>query len=141
MFEKHSCNMSSRESIIRAFIASVLMFYAFMSDSFILGTVSIIIFYTAYTKFCFTYYFFKINEKFHCHENDVFCKRDREVFTTLPECKRKSQNCLQVSSNVNKNPKRVYIWFFQKMRYLKIPMFSNNMGKKSKNLPMFFCYR
>lgn len=64
MFEKYSCNMSSRESIIRAFIASVLMFYAFMSDSFILGTVSIIIFYTAYTKFCFTYYFFKINEKF-----------------------------------------------------------------------------
>jgi len=64
MFEKHSCNMSNREAIIRALVSAMLMLYAFISDSFILGTISIIIFYTAYTKFCFAYYFFKINEQF-----------------------------------------------------------------------------
>jgi len=64
MFAQHSCNMSTRESYIRAFLASGLMLYAFISASFFLGTVAIIIFYTAYTKFCFVYYFFKINERF-----------------------------------------------------------------------------
>ena len=64
MFEKHSCNMTNTESYIRTLIASLLMLYAFISNSFFLGTIAIIMFYTAYTKFCFMYYFFKINEKF-----------------------------------------------------------------------------
>lgn len=64
MFEKHSCNMSNKESYIRAFIASLLMFYAFFSHSFLLGTVAIIIFYTAYTRFCFIYSTFHLNERF-----------------------------------------------------------------------------
>jgi len=64
MFERHSCNMSNRESFIRAIIAAVLMLYAFLVGSFILGTFSVMLFYTAYTKFCFVYYTFKINERF-----------------------------------------------------------------------------
>ena len=56
--------MKSRESYIRAILASLMMLYAFIHNSFLLGTLSIILFYTAYTKFCFLYYFFKINEKF-----------------------------------------------------------------------------
>ena len=76
MFEKHSCNMSNRESILRALLSAALMLYAFISSSFILGTVSIIIFYTAYAKFCFIYYFFKINEKFSI---------DNYYFSLLPK--------------------------------------------------------
>ena len=64
MFEKTHCNMSNKESYIRAFIASVMMLFAFIQNSFILGTVAIIIFYTAYTRFCFVYFAFKINERF-----------------------------------------------------------------------------
>jgi len=64
MFEKHGCNMTKRESYIRAFIASLLMLYAFLSDSFVLGTLAFVIFYTAYTKFCFLYLALRINERF-----------------------------------------------------------------------------
>ena len=64
MFEKKECNMTNKESYIRATIASLLMLYAFLSYSFFLGTLSIIIFYTAYTHFCFFYYLFKINARF-----------------------------------------------------------------------------
>ncbi len=55
--------MIKTESYIRAIIASLIMLYAFFSSSFFLGTMAIVIFYTAYTKFCFIYYFLNINEK------------------------------------------------------------------------------
>ena len=56
--------MTNKDSYIRAALASVLMFIAFFMHSFILGTVAVIIFYTAYTKFCFIYHFFKINKRY-----------------------------------------------------------------------------
>jgi response regulator RpfG family c-di-GMP phosphodiesterase len=56
--------MTNKESYIRAIIASGLILYAFIGDSLFLGTLSIFLFYTAYTKFCFVYYMFKINERF-----------------------------------------------------------------------------
>ncbi len=64
MFERHGCNMSNTESYLRAIVAGLLMLYAFTSNSFFLGTVAVVIFYTAYTKFCFMYYAFKINDRF-----------------------------------------------------------------------------
>lgn len=64
MFEKTGCNMTSRDAYIRAVIASSLMLFAFLSNSFLLGTVAIFVFYTAYTKFCFVYFAFKINNRF-----------------------------------------------------------------------------
>lgn len=64
MFEKHSCNMGTTESYIRMVIATALLSYAVMSSSIFLAIISVIIYYTAFTKFCFMYYIFKINEKF-----------------------------------------------------------------------------
>jgi len=64
MFRKTSCNMSNKDSYIRAILASLLMLVAFLLHSFLLGTLSIIIFYTAYTKFCFVYYALRINKRF-----------------------------------------------------------------------------
>ena len=64
MFKSHSCNMTNKEAYIRASIASILMLYAFVIHSFILGTLAIVVFYTAFTKFCFAYYIFKINTRF-----------------------------------------------------------------------------
>ncbi len=61
---KQTCNMTNKESYIRATLAALLMLYAFLSHSFFLGIVAGVIFYTAYTKFCFIYHFFKINNKF-----------------------------------------------------------------------------
>ena len=61
---KRSCNMSNKESYIRALIAALLMLYAFLSNSFFLGTVAVVIFYTAFTKFCFVYHLFHVNERF-----------------------------------------------------------------------------
>jgi len=60
---KHTCNMTNKDSYIRAAIASVLMLYAFFIHSFFLGTVAVVIFYTAYTKFCFIYHLFQINDR------------------------------------------------------------------------------
>ena len=56
--------MSNKDSYIRAALASALMLFAFFIHSFLLGTVAVIIFYTAYTKFCFIYHFFKINKRY-----------------------------------------------------------------------------
>lgn len=64
MFKKLSCNMTNTDSYIRAVFSALLMLYAFLNNSFILGTVSIVIFFTAYTRFCFLYHLFNINEKF-----------------------------------------------------------------------------
>ena len=64
MFEKTQCNMTNKDSYIRAIIASLIMIFAFFTDSFLLAIVSTIIFYTAYTKFCFVYFIFKINNRF-----------------------------------------------------------------------------
>ncbi len=64
MFEKHSCNMGTTESYIRMVIATALLSYAVMSSSIFLAIISVIIYYTAFTKFCFMYYIFKINERF-----------------------------------------------------------------------------
>lgn len=60
---KYACNMTNKESYIRAIIAATLMLYAFFIHSFLLGTVAVVIFYTAYTKFCFIYHLFQINNK------------------------------------------------------------------------------
>jgi len=68
--------MSHKESYIRAFIAAALMLYAFVEHSFLLGTFSIVIFYTAYTRFCFTYYILKINSRF---------SKDNYYLTLLPK--------------------------------------------------------
>jgi len=56
--------MTDQESYIRAIIASLLILYAFSVNSLILISFAIIIFYTAYTKFCFVYYIFHINTQF-----------------------------------------------------------------------------
>ena len=63
MFEKHSCNLSQTDSYIRIAIASLLLGYAILSASILLALIALILFYTAFKKFCFIYYFFKINEK------------------------------------------------------------------------------
>lgn len=64
MFDKHSCNMKTGESIMRTLAATSLLIYAILNTSIFLGIVSVVIYYTAFTKFCFMYYLFKINEKF-----------------------------------------------------------------------------
>jgi HD-GYP domain-containing protein (c-di-GMP phosphodiesterase class II) len=62
MFAANRCNMTNNESYIRAVIAAFIMLYAFINQSFILGTLAMVIFYTAFTKFCFLYAILKINK-------------------------------------------------------------------------------
>ena len=64
MFEKRSCNMKPLESYIRAFIATLILIYATSESSVFLSIVSIVIYYTAFTKFCFAYNIFNINKKY-----------------------------------------------------------------------------
>ena len=61
MFNNIHCNITKKDSYIRISIASFLMLYAFFTSSFLLGTFSIVIFFTAYTHFCIAYHLFKIN--------------------------------------------------------------------------------
>ncbi len=64
MFEKHSYNMKKNESYIRIIIATIILLYAVLKGSIFIAFMSVLLYYTAITKFCFIYYFFKINEKF-----------------------------------------------------------------------------
>ena len=64
MFEKTSCNMSNKDSYIRILIASIIMLFALYLPSYILGVIAVVVFYTAYKKFCFIYAWLKINERF-----------------------------------------------------------------------------
>ncbi len=63
MFEKHSCNMNPKESIIRFLLAGLILVISLYTSYYILLILSLILYFTAYKKFCFIYYIFKINEK------------------------------------------------------------------------------
>ncbi len=62
MYLKHSCNMTSVDSALRIIIATLLMMYAMSSTSYIWILLSIFLYYTGFTKFCFGYFVLKINE-------------------------------------------------------------------------------
>ena len=64
MFEHCSYNMKSIDSYIRIFIASGLLIYGISSGSIFLSLLSIILYFTAFRKFCFMYYFLNINERY-----------------------------------------------------------------------------
>lgn len=64
MFNKRSCNMKSSEANTRIIIATFILIYAFMHTSILLGIMSIFLYYTAFKRFCFIYYLFKINERY-----------------------------------------------------------------------------
>ncbi|NOQ30910.1 MAG: HD domain-containing protein [Helicobacteraceae bacterium] len=64
MFEKHSTNLKSVDSYIRIILATFILFYSFNSSSYFIAILSIPLYYTAFTGFCFTYYFLNINERF-----------------------------------------------------------------------------
>jgi len=63
MFEKHSSNMTPTDSFSRLILATLILIYAFYTSYFVLIIVSLLLYYTASKKFCFAYYFFKINEE------------------------------------------------------------------------------
>ena len=67
MFEKHSSNMKPIDSIVRNILAVFILLYALYSAYFGLIFISMLLFYTAQKKFCFAYYFFKINERLSTH--------------------------------------------------------------------------
>lgn len=62
MLKTISCNISNQESHIRAFLAAILMLLAFIFESFMLGTLAVALFFTAYTRFCPLYRLFHSNE-------------------------------------------------------------------------------
>ncbi len=64
MFEKHSCNMNKNDSYIRFALATLIFIYAIYSSFYLLLIFSLILYYTGFSKFCFAYYFFNINERF-----------------------------------------------------------------------------
>jgi len=64
MFEKHGCNMSSSDAVIRFILAIILVICALYFEYYVLLIIAGIVLYTASTKFCFGYYFLKINERF-----------------------------------------------------------------------------
>ena len=64
MFNKRSCNMKSSEAYARIIIATLMLVFAAMNTSIVVGIMSIVLYYTAFKRFCFAYYLFKINEKY-----------------------------------------------------------------------------
>lgn len=64
MFDQHSCNMRPIDSTIRFILATIFVAISAYTQNYYLFIFSIIIYYTAIKKFCFLYYFFKINDRF-----------------------------------------------------------------------------
>ena len=58
------CNISRTDAYIREFIASLFLIYAVYEQSYVFLALSIILFYTAFSRFCLLYKLFKINERF-----------------------------------------------------------------------------
>ena len=59
-----NCNVSDRDAKIRYLISFVLLFFAFIFDSYLFGIVGLVVLYTAYTKYCYIYIWLKVNERF-----------------------------------------------------------------------------
>lgn len=64
MLKKHSSNMKTSEANIRIIIATLILVFAIINSNIIIGLMSMFLYYTAFRRFCFTYYIFKINEKY-----------------------------------------------------------------------------
>ncbi len=64
MLKKLSCNMKPFDALMRFILATIITFISLYEQDYYLLIVGAIIYYTAYTKFCFVYYLFKINERF-----------------------------------------------------------------------------
>ncbi|MFT5660122.1 MAG: putative two-component system response regulator [Sulfurimonas sp.] len=64
MFAKHGYNVKPLDSFIRILVATVILFYAIYISCYALAIVSAFLYYTGFNKFCFTYYFLKVNERF-----------------------------------------------------------------------------
>ena len=68
MFKKHGCNIRKTDSYIRVLLATIILIFAVYSSCYLLLIVSLALYYTGFNKFCFLYYFFKVNERFS-HKN------------------------------------------------------------------------
>jgi len=64
MFQKCNVNVTPINSILRIILGTVLILYAYYIDSIVLGIFALLIFYTAFSKFCFIYYLLDINKRF-----------------------------------------------------------------------------
>ena len=64
MFEQHSCNMKPMDAILRFILATIITILSIYYQYYYFLILSLIIYFTAYAKFCFAYYIFKINERF-----------------------------------------------------------------------------
>ena len=63
MFEKYNSNMKPIDSYIRILLATILLSYAIISSSTPLIIISVIIYFTAFKRFCFMYDLLNINKK------------------------------------------------------------------------------
>jgi len=63
MFEKHSTNIKSTDSFIRVILATFIIVYAIYNSYLFLIVISLVLYYTGFKRFCFMYYFLKINDR------------------------------------------------------------------------------
>ncbi len=63
MFVNNRCNIKTSESYIRMLIATVLLLYAVIDSAILFGIISIIVYMTAFIKFCPIHYILKINKR------------------------------------------------------------------------------
>jgi len=64
MFQKCNSNVTSIDATLRIIIGIIIILYAFYIDSIVLEIFALIIFYTAFSRFCFVYYILDINKRF-----------------------------------------------------------------------------
>ena len=64
MFKQYGSNMNPIDGYTRVFVATIILIYAIQSGFLLLSIISVMLYFTAYTKFCFFYYFLKINERY-----------------------------------------------------------------------------
>lgn len=64
MFEYSKKNMGSSEALARMCLATCILAYAFVNGYAAFAVISLLMFHTAYKKYCFVYALFNINKKY-----------------------------------------------------------------------------
>jgi len=64
MFKYHSSNIKPMDSYIRMLVGTIVIFFAIVNTSMALVILGLVIYATAFSKFCLIYHLFKINERF-----------------------------------------------------------------------------
>ncbi|MEA1913923.1 MAG: HD domain-containing protein [Campylobacterota bacterium] len=135
--DKIRCNITNYDAYVREAIATLLLFYGLYSNSIVYIVFSIVLFYTAFSRFCILYYILRINKQLslkHYHQSllpqynpsavFVFDKKGKFLFKnnaandTLTHIQSTDDfNIHNLAKCIEQNQKHAFIYAFESKTY------------------------